>query len=133
MPTFDFQRLDVYNVAVEYVTVAYELARTLPNGHSRLQDQMLRAAASIPLNIAEGSGEFSRPEKARFYRMARRSAMESAAVLDILEAIGIADTTNLSKARGLLDRTVAMLTQMSRVSKTGAGAQAQAQAGTAQE
>jgi len=35
-------------------------------------------------NIAEGVGEFSPAEKVRFYRMARRSAHECAAILDVL-------------------------------------------------
>ena len=36
-----------------------------------LADQLQRAATSIPLNIADGAGEFSASEKARFYRMAQ--------------------------------------------------------------
>ncbi|MEM1418216.1 MAG: four helix bundle protein, partial [Myxococcota bacterium] len=34
-------------------------------------------------NIAEGAGEFSPSEKARFYRMARRSAIETVAWIEI--------------------------------------------------
>ena len=47
-------------------------------------DQLRRAATSITFNIAEGAGEFRPNEKARFYRLARRSATESASILDAL-------------------------------------------------
>ena len=41
----------------------------------------------MPLNIAEGAGEFSKKDKARFYRIARRSSLECLAVLDLLSRI----------------------------------------------
>ena len=52
----------------------------MPRGHGNLTDQMKRAAASVCLNIAEGAGEYKPQEKARFYRMALRSASEVCAV-----------------------------------------------------
>ena len=57
------------------------LADRFPRGRAYLSDQLRRAVASIPLNIAEGAGEFAPADKAHFYRMARRSATETAAVL----------------------------------------------------
>ena len=45
----------------------------------------------MPLNIAEGAGEYATDEKIRFYRMAKRSATECAGILDVchrLELIG---------------------------------------------
>jgi len=78
---FDHDRLDVYRVAIEFVAMANNVVEKLPRGRGYLADQLQRAATSIPLNIAEGAGEFSSAEKARFYRMAKRSATESAAIL----------------------------------------------------
>ncbi|MCB0331733.1 MAG: four helix bundle protein, partial [Bdellovibrionales bacterium] len=52
------------------------------NGHIR--DQLKRAATSIPLNLAEGSGKMSNKDKLRFYAIARGSAMECAAICDVL-------------------------------------------------
>ena len=80
---FDHERLDVYQVALDFVVLADEVAERLPRGRSALADQLQRAATSVPLNIAEGAGEYSRKEKARFYRIALRSATESAAILDV--------------------------------------------------
>ena len=67
---------------------------------------------SICLNTAEGAGEFSTAEKARFYRLARRSATECAAAPDICRVIGLSKETELSTGDGMLRRIVAMLTKM---------------------
>jgi four helix bundle protein len=76
---FDCQRLEVFGHAVQAVAVIDELAEELPEGRGYIRDQLQRAANSIALNIAEGAGEFVPAEKARFYRMAKRSATECAA------------------------------------------------------
>lgn len=60
-----------------------------------------------------------------FYRMARRSATECAAILDICTSLNLTDENLCSKSRGLLLRIVSMLTKMARTSSvTLAGTQA---------
>lgn len=81
---FAHQRLRVYESAAGFVELAYQLVNALPSGHAMLSDQLRRAAVSICLNIAEGAGEYRSREKARFYRIARRSGTECAAIVDIL-------------------------------------------------
>jgi four helix bundle protein len=81
-----------------------------------LADQLLRAGTSVPLNIAEGAGEYSTNEKIRFYRMARRSATECASILDVCQYLKLIDEAYYSKGRELLIRLVAMLTKMSKSS-----------------
>ena len=112
MPAFDHERLDVYQVSVEVVAEVYRILNPRPRGYSDLVNQAQRAAISIPLNVAEGSGEFNRLEKARFYQIARRSATECAAALDVLRVLGVVSAKRLERARELLDRVVAMLTRM---------------------
>ncbi|HVK11651.1 MAG TPA: four helix bundle protein [Gemmataceae bacterium] len=112
MDTFDHERLDVYQLAVEFVAVATELVACYPPGTTHLRDQLSRAATSVVLNIAEGAGEFSKPEKARFYRMARRSATECAAVLDVLKVVKLVEGKPAEAARAILIRVVSMLTRM---------------------
>ena len=74
---------------------ADQLADRFPRCRAYLSDQLRRAVASIPLTLAEGAGEFAPADKARFYRMARRSATETAAVLDVLAVLGLADAQRL--------------------------------------
>ncbi|HEX6132588.1 MAG TPA: four helix bundle protein [Longimicrobiales bacterium] len=80
----DHERLDVYQLARELARVCRSILEQVPPGRADLVDQCRRTTISIPLNIAEGAGEFAPKEKARFYRIANRSATETAAVLDHL-------------------------------------------------
>lgn len=109
---FDYQRLDVYWAAVTFRRWHRVLLRRLPPGNGDLRDQIRRAVNSIVLNIAEASGEFSGPDRARFNRFARRSAVECASVLDLLEDDGLFRADALEEGRTLLDRIMAMLTVM---------------------
>jgi len=106
-----FQRLDVYRCAVRLLALASALAARLPRGNGELADQLRRAALSIPLNIAEGSGKEGR-DSARFYAIARGSALECAAVLDAMEALGLVAAAAVAEERELVERIVSMLTKM---------------------
>ena len=124
MHVFDHEKLDVYVASIEFVALAEDIVEHLPRGRGHLADQLHRAATSIPLNIAEGAGEFSASEKARFYRMARRSATEWAAILHVLQRLVLVDEPRYNSGRELLLRIVAMLVQMVRrtgESGTGSG------------
>ena len=114
MTYLDHENLDVYHVAIELLPAASRIADAFPRGYSWLADQLRRAATSICLNIAEGAGEFSGKEKARFYRMAKRSATESAVILDAWRALGspVEQEAELSSARDRIVRIVSMLVRM---------------------
>ena len=112
MPQFDHEKLDVYRVAIEFVMLVDEIVEHFPRGRAYLVDQLQRAAASIPLNIAEGAGEYASNEKARFYRMAKRSATESAGILEIVIRLKLIEEGQYKKARELLLRIVSMLIKM---------------------
>src|SRR5712692_8511889 len=99
----DAEKLHVYAVAVEFQTLAATLS---PKGQPVLRDQLERASLSIVLNIAEGAGQRSRPSKARYYTIARGSANECAAALDVLRARGLAPEAACNQARELLVRVV---------------------------
>ena len=128
MEQFDHEKLDVYQAAIEFIALVGDLVEYLPRGKSYLSDQLQRAGTSIPLNIAEGAGEFSGNEKARFYRMAKRSATERAAILDVCKRLELVDPTRFQTGRSLLIRIVSMLTKMTRKidnrARAGAGARA---------
>jgi hypothetical protein len=74
-PIFDHERLDVYRLAIEYVTSSYRIAKSLSGINRHARDQWLRAAQSIALNIAEGNGKQSFKDKNRFFEIARGSAL----------------------------------------------------------
>jgi four helix bundle protein len=112
MDHFEHERLEVYRVAIELLALADQIAASLPKGRAYLADQLRRASSSIPFNIAEGAGEFAAADKARFYRFARRSATESAAILDTCRVLKLSQPEPLAAGRLLLLRSVAMLTAM---------------------
>jgi len=78
-----FQRLDVYRCAIQFLVLSTSLASRVPRGYAELSDQLRRAALSVPLNIAEGSGKGD-GDAARYYRIARGSALECVAILDVM-------------------------------------------------
>ena len=85
-PVFDHDRLDVYRLAIEYVALSFNLAKELNGCHRHACDQRLRAAQSIPLNIAEGNGKRSLKDRSRFLDIARGSTLECVAIQDIYVA-----------------------------------------------
>jgi four helix bundle protein len=117
MNCFDHEKLDVYKVAIEFVILADEIIKHFPKGRAYLADQLQRAASSIPLNIAEGAGEYSPNEKCRFYRMAKRSATECAGILDVCRQLAFTEDAGYAKSRILLLRIVAMLIKMAQLSE----------------
>lgn len=109
-----FQKLDVYRCSVEFVAIAMEIGKSVPRGQAELRDQLRRAALSVPLNIAEGAGRTSDADGARHFAIARGSAMECAAVLDVVRALGALEEARYRHAIELLARVVAMLTKLCR-------------------
>ena len=109
---FDHDRLDVYRLAVEYTAESFRVAQGLSGLHRHARDQWLRAAQSIPLNSAEGNGKRSPKDRARFLDVARGSALECAAIQDVLAVTGgLAPESNLQMKRKL-KRILSMLTRM---------------------
>ncbi|MBY0282100.1 MAG: four helix bundle protein [Alphaproteobacteria bacterium] len=112
MNYFDHEKLDVYRVAIQLNVLIDKVVEQLPRGRSYLADQLQRAGASIPLNIAEGAGEYAGNEKIRFYRMAKRSATECAAIFDLCEELQLIEEKHYVQCRELLLRIVSMLVKM---------------------
>ena len=109
VPLLDAERLQVYHLSLELQAMTCDL---VPRGHADLRDQLARASASVSLNLAEGAGRRAPREKAQFYSIARGSAMESAAVVDILRVRRLAPVTRCQAARALLVRIVQMVTRL---------------------
>src|SRR6266487_553446 len=80
---FDHEKLDVYREAINFWGWVGEFLASI-SAKAAAKDQLDRASTNIPLNIAEGNGKFSAKDRARFFEMARGSALECAACLDVL-------------------------------------------------
>ena len=71
MINFDHEKLDVYKVSIDFVVMIDQIIEQFPRGRAYLADQLQRAATSVPLNIAEGAGEYSGAEKSLFIALLR--------------------------------------------------------------
>ena len=105
---FDHEKLEVYKAALSFLRISSLLTDSFPPGRAYLADQLNRASLSICLNTAEGAGEYSRKDKARFYRMARRSATECASILDACRILEIGAENLLEEGRVILLKIVSM-------------------------
>ena len=112
MHMLDHEKLDVYKVSIEFMAIAINMADNIPRGYSSLADQLKRAAWSIPLNIAEGCGKNGINDKKRFYAIARGSAMECAAIIDVCQLLKIDNEKSFQQGKALLTRIVSMLTKL---------------------
>ena len=74
-----------------------------------VSDQLDRASTSIALNIAEGNGKYTRPDRCRYFEIARGSALESAACLDVLVAKGKSTPDQVQPGKALLHEIVSLL------------------------
>jgi four helix bundle protein len=97
---YKFEKLETWQLAIEYVDEIYALAEKLPrNEEYNLKSQIIRAATSIALNIAEGSTGQTNPEQARFLGMALRSLIETVACQHLIARREyLADKTDLRNA-----------------------------------
>ena len=83
---FKFEGLEVWQLGVEYLDLVYQIAGQLPSCEQyNLKSQIVRAATSITLNIAEGSASQTDAEQGRFLGMAIRSLIETVACLRLIE------------------------------------------------
>jgi four helix bundle protein len=74
---FNFEKLDVWQEAIEFADLVYELTGACPHEERfGLTNQMRRAAVSISSNLAEGSSRASRIDFARFVEIATGSLFE---------------------------------------------------------
>jgi len=83
---FKFEKLEVWQLALDYIDLAYKIGNQLPKSEEyNLRSQLVRAATSIALNIAEGSTGQTDSEQSRFLGLAVRSLLETGACYRILE------------------------------------------------
>ena len=111
---FAHENLDVYRLALDFVVLADDLVENLPRGRGHLADQLIRASTSIVLNIAEGAGKFSKPDKRRYYLTAAGSTTECAAILDVCLRLNLVLAERHSVGKAMLERVAAMLVRLAK-------------------
>ena len=81
---FDFEKLDVYKKSKDLNKEILQFLKENRQIDSYVRDQLKRASISIVLNIAEGSGKFSKADKRNFYTTSRGSVYECISLLELI-------------------------------------------------
>lgn len=106
------EKLDVYQLAIVYAAWVFEQAKLLGGLHRHARDQWIRASQSIPLNIAEGNGRATEPDRRRFFEIARGSVLECSAIQDILVVSQALEAEESSEQKRNIDRIATMLSRL---------------------
>lgn len=107
---FGFEKLDVWQLAIEYSSDVYATTRSFPNEERfGLTNQVRRASVSISSSIAEGSGRSSRKDFARYIEIAFGSLLETVSQLTIANRQGLLEPVNFDRLYTTADRLGRML------------------------
>lgn len=105
---FDHEKLQVHRRPSSFVAWVTDLLEQCP-AKPAVVGQLDRASTSIPLNIAEGNGRHASADRCRFFDMARGSALECAAALDVLVAKRLLAPEGIVAGKQALIEIVSML------------------------
>ncbi len=105
---FDHEKLKVYQASIKFVKWVQQTMRKVPKGPA-VYNQLDRASTSIALNIAEGNGKYSPKDRCRYFDIARGSALECAAALDVMVARALAEPEEIVDGKEILKEIVSML------------------------
>ncbi len=84
----DYHQPDIWQRAMAYTAEIYRFSTQLPETERyNLTAQVRKAATSVPLNIAEGSGCATNGEFARFLSYAYRSLKEVVTCLELCQRL----------------------------------------------
>ena len=108
---FDFERLEVYQLALEFLSDLFKVYRKLPKDlQYSIGNNFIRAGLSISNNLAEGSGKKSKKEKARYYNTSLNSTRECISMINVLLREKIIDKETYIKLRRVGRRITGMIT-----------------------
>jgi len=108
-----YEDLEVYQRGIRLSEQTWEIVRKWPYFHKdTLGKQIVRAADSIPANIAEGYGRYTFKERIRFCHFSRGSLFEFETHLMLAQSRGLVDQTMYSRLKeeaGTLSRLLTRL------------------------
>src|SRR5258708_14904963 len=105
---FDHERLRVYHLSLQFVRKVTPMMERIPTKLA-VHGQLDRASTSTPLNIAEGNGRYTSADRCHFFDIARGSALECAAALDVAVAKGVVPEADVDPRKSDLAEIVSML------------------------
>lgn len=109
------EKLDVWNKAVEMVTMVYAVTKSFPSDERfGLTSQVRRAAVSVPANIAEGAARQSDKEFCHFLSVAQGSASELETELLIAKNLGYLSTEDHARIYSEINLIARMLVGLSK-------------------
>jgi four helix bundle protein len=112
MGTFPHRDMDVYRRAMLAVSLIVRITGSIPSREGWLSRQIRRAVGSVVLNLGEGCGEHSPFEKARIFRISRRSAFEAADGLQLVKVYSSPNVQLVDQADDALVAVASMLTKL---------------------
>ncbi len=106
---FTFEKLFVYQKAVNFAEAVCALTDSFPRGNGFLTDQLTRAALSIATNLAEGNGRFTRRDRRNFFGIARGSAQECVPLLELSRRRRLLNDAEHARLNAQLEEIARML------------------------
>lgn len=116
-----YEKLEVYQLSLEFLALALEIGGQLPPGYAELGDQLKRAAMCVPQNIGEGAGKRTPADCRKYFDIARGSTMECGVHLDVCSVGKLVDPKLIQRGKEMLEREAAMLTRLSQSQGQGKG------------
>lgn len=113
MSLADYKQLDVWAKSMDLAEAVYEAAKQMPKQEEyRLTSQMIRAAISVPANIAEGHTRAIRKDFAHFISIARASTAELETLVLLAERTRLLPTTTTKNLTAAADEISRMLNRL---------------------
>lgn len=107
--TFAFEKLVVYQKALDFSDRVCQLTGGFPRGFYFLADQLNRASLSIAANIADGNGRFTKPDRKHFFGIARGSVQECVPLLELARRRGLLVEQDHAALKGDIEEIAKML------------------------
>jgi len=106
-----YRDLVVWQKSMEFANAVIDLTEKLDTDrkHFRLVEQIEAAATSVPMNIAEGKGRYSRKEFKHFLFIARGSLYETMTLLELFKMRGWAQPASYQPLEQQSDEIAKMI------------------------
>ncbi len=105
---FDHEKLQAYQKALDFAAWSEIILERVPKS-AAVHGQLDRARTSIVLNIPEGNGRFTSPDRCKFFDIARGSGLESAGCLDLIFIKKLVSEIELDQGKTLFKDIVSLL------------------------